>query len=230
MNDMARNYPIQCGDCGERAVVPTTIERTIDVRHECTVHSVVVPNLAVLRCSSCGGCSHTNDSELAILHALREHLGFLQPEEIRSRRKALRLRQVDLGEAIGVASESISRWETGALVQSRSSDRILRAYFDLPELRSYLGRWMTATETSASPASAASAAAEAPTWSTARASSSGRKTAQVVGSDGAGVEPDRDAEWARKQEFYRHYMSRAVPTGWAEVQVPQANPDQLEFA
>lgn len=39
----------------------------------------------------------------------------MTPEELRSRRKALRLSQVKLAEALGVTQHTISRWEEGKM-------------------------------------------------------------------------------------------------------------------
>jgi len=39
----------------------------------------------------------------------------LTPEELRARRKALRLSQVKLAEALGVTQHTVSRWEEGKI-------------------------------------------------------------------------------------------------------------------
>jgi transcriptional regulator with XRE-family HTH domain len=48
------------------------------------------------------------------------------------------LSQKDLAERLGVAEATISRWETGAQIQSRALDNLLRVYFAVPEVRSVL--------------------------------------------------------------------------------------------
>ena len=43
-----------------------------------------------------------------------------------------------------VAKETVSRWETGAQIQQRAMDLLLRLFFDIPEVRRQLGRdWPT---------------------------------------------------------------------------------------
>jgi transcriptional regulator with XRE-family HTH domain len=70
--------------------------------------------------------------------AFRACLKLLTPSQIRRGRKQLGLSQGELAEKIGAAEGTISRWETGALVQSRTSDNLLRVYFALAEVRAVL--------------------------------------------------------------------------------------------
>ena len=70
-----------------------------------------------------------------IARALRNHLGLLSADQIRTNREQLGLNQRQLAERLGVAVETISRWETGALTQSRAMDRYLRIYFGVPAVR-----------------------------------------------------------------------------------------------
>jgi len=69
---------------------------------------------------------------------LRRHIGLLTAEEIRAARTTLGLTQTQLAELIGCAAESLSRWENGAILQSRSYDRLLRIFFHLPIARDLL--------------------------------------------------------------------------------------------
>lgn len=113
------------------------VNRTFDVKHEGKQYSVTVRELLVELCKTCNSVTLGSDSDDQIDAALREHLGLLTPERIRENRKSLGLTQAQLAEFIGCASESLSRWESGALVQSRGADRLLRAYFALPPLRAF---------------------------------------------------------------------------------------------
>ncbi len=114
------------------------IDREFDVKHDGKQYTMPVRDLQVERCDSCGEVTLGVESDDRIDAALREHLGLLTPAQIRHNRKALRLTQAQLAEFIGCASETLSRWENGAIVQSRGADRLLRAYFALPSLRSFL--------------------------------------------------------------------------------------------
>jgi DNA-binding transcriptional regulator YiaG len=75
-----------------------------------------------------------------INRALRQQLGLLQPEQIRAGRTQLGLSQREFAARLAVAEESVSRWETGAQVQSRVVDRQIRLFFALPEVRANLSK------------------------------------------------------------------------------------------
>ena len=62
----------------------------------------------------------------------------LTPQQIREGREALGLQSKELAERLGVAKETLSRWETGMMIQSRAMDNLLRAYFAVPEVRAVL--------------------------------------------------------------------------------------------
>jgi len=103
------------------------------------MHTVHVAAMPVARCETCGAISEGIDSERAFDSAMREQLGLLTTDEIRLARSTLALTQQQLAEAVGCAAESLSRWETGGMVQSRVYDTMLRAYFGLPEFREFAG-------------------------------------------------------------------------------------------
>jgi DNA-binding transcriptional regulator YiaG len=73
-----------------------------------------------------------------ITEAFRMQLRLLNPAQIWKGRKELGLHHYELAERLGVAEATISRWETGTLIQSRAMDNLLRAYFALPEVRAAL--------------------------------------------------------------------------------------------
>src|SRR5207248_384869 len=73
-----------------------------------------------------------------IVAALRIKIGILMPEEIFQNRARFAMSQQELAEQLGVAKETISRWETGALIQSRAMDNLMRLYFESEEVRRLL--------------------------------------------------------------------------------------------
>jgi putative zinc finger/helix-turn-helix YgiT family protein len=119
-------------------VRPATISHTSQIKHDGRFHTVDVSRLRVPRCSACGELVFDNDADEQIARALREKLGLLSGEQIRANRDALRLSQRALAEHLGVAVETISRWETGALTQTKAMDRYLRVYFGVPAARAAL--------------------------------------------------------------------------------------------
>jgi putative zinc finger/helix-turn-helix YgiT family protein len=131
-------FPWRCLKCLKREVYPETVPYTAEVNHDGRLYQVQVPALAIPRCRSCGELVFTNRVDEQITAALRAQLRLLTPAQIRESRKALGLLQQELAERLGVAEATISRWETGVLIQSRAMDNLLRAYFALPELRAAL--------------------------------------------------------------------------------------------
>ena len=134
---MTRSYPWKCAECGSKAVQPAVIEHHAKVKHENTLHDVHVPNLPVHKCSNCGDVLVGEDADELIRATLRENLRLMPQASILSCRNALHVTQGELAEMCGFAAETLSRWENGGL-QSRSSDKLLRLFFGLPQARKFL--------------------------------------------------------------------------------------------
>ncbi|MCI0682095.1 MAG: helix-turn-helix domain-containing protein [Gemmataceae bacterium] len=125
-----RPFPWRCSACGKVDVAPAVVRYTANVRHHGRTHKVRVADLCVLKCRACGALVFQNDSHQQIARALRRQLGLLQPEEIREgRRQANDITQEQLAQAIDAAVATVSRWETGAVIQSRRADKAMRRFF-----------------------------------------------------------------------------------------------------
>ena len=72
--------------------------------------------------------------------AFRHHASLLTPEEIRSGREKLGLNRQAFAQCFGIAVSTLSRWETGSQIQQRFHDGILRAFFAMPDLRTFLAK------------------------------------------------------------------------------------------
>jgi putative zinc finger/helix-turn-helix YgiT family protein len=131
-------FPWLCPECGKREVRPATVSDVSHIKHDGRLYTVKLPKLRVPRCQACGELIFDNDADEQIASALREQLGLLSPEQIRRNREALALSQRAMAEQLGVAIETISRWENGALLQTRAMDRYLRVYFGVPAARAVL--------------------------------------------------------------------------------------------
>lgn len=108
--------------------------------------TIRIPDLDVMACQN-PACRTEHAGNAVVLDdaALRrigdetcKQLGLLMPREIREKRKALGMSQLQLFEALGLGGNSLSRWEKGRVYQSRAMDTLLRLYFDVPEVRKYV--------------------------------------------------------------------------------------------
>jgi putative zinc finger/helix-turn-helix YgiT family protein len=130
--------PWKCGTCRERSVVPAVIPYEAEVEHDGRSYTIAFPDLGVLRCERCGTIVLPDAANQRISQALRRQAGLLTPEEIQTDREALGLTQQQLAVYLGVAEETLSRWETGAQIQQRALDRFLRVILSFPSVRAAL--------------------------------------------------------------------------------------------
>ena len=65
-------------------------------------------------------------------------LGLLTPDEIRAGRERLGMTQQELQEVLGLGGNTLSRWESARIYQSRSLDRLLRLVFTFPQVLDFL--------------------------------------------------------------------------------------------
>lgn len=128
-------FPWLCPECGKKQVRPATVQHTSQIKHDGRLYTVEVPSLQVPKCGNCGELVFDNTADEQIAQALRQQLGILSGSEIRKNRETLGLSQRALAEHLGVAVETISRWENCVLTQTRAMDRYLRVYFGVPAAR-----------------------------------------------------------------------------------------------
>ena len=89
----------------------------------------------VARCENCGNVVLDDRANNELIDALRVVAGLLHPSVIRERREALGLTQKTLAGHLRVAESTLSRWESGAQIQQRAMDTLLRGYFYVDEFR-----------------------------------------------------------------------------------------------
>jgi len=133
-----KKYPIHCIECGKQEVRPAVVARNVQKNHDGRVYDLSISGLPVTRCGACGEIFFTADSDERIAAALRDCMGLLTPEQIRGNLEMLKLNQKEAAERLGVAAETMSRWLSGAMIQSRAMDNLLRGFFAYPELREKL--------------------------------------------------------------------------------------------
>ncbi len=132
-------FPWKCATCGERAVERRVLDYTAEFEHDGRPYQFVVPGLEVLQCGRCKAIVLDDEANRRVTEAFRAHAGLLTPEQIRAHRKGLHLSQEQLAACLKVANSTVSRWETGAQIQQRAMDTLLRTFFQVPEARRFLG-------------------------------------------------------------------------------------------
>lgn len=103
--------PTTCAFCGKPALAPTEHEETVLV-----AGARVVGRVPATRCTACGEVTVTADALSRLEHNAVIALvtaGHRSGALFRFARKALALTARDLGAILGVAPETISRWENG---------------------------------------------------------------------------------------------------------------------
>jgi DNA-binding transcriptional regulator YiaG len=131
-------YPRRCAACGEIAVSKQFIQYDAEVRHDGKLYSFPITNVRIDQCQKCREQYFTNATSEQINLELRRYLGLLLPEEIRSGLEQLGLTQLAFSKQLGVAAETVSRWLSGSVIQTKSLDKFMRLYFSLPSVRAAL--------------------------------------------------------------------------------------------
>jgi len=134
----AKPYPRRCSECGNVTVRPAKVPYDAKVKHDGKLHAFHVAHLPIDRCETCKKEFFTNATSDAKSDALREHLGLLQPAQIRDFLAEHNLTQRKFAAHLRVAEESVSRWLNGLSIQSRALDTLMRIYFVKPEVREML--------------------------------------------------------------------------------------------
>jgi putative zinc finger/helix-turn-helix YgiT family protein len=138
-----RPFPWRCFDCRAREVFPKATNYTTTVKHDGRAYTISIPDLAIPTCRNCGAQTFSVGDDDRIVAALRTEVGLLTPPEIQRQRGQRGMTQQELAEQLGVAKETISRWETGGMIQSRAMDNLLRLYFGSAEVRTLLRQRFT---------------------------------------------------------------------------------------
>lgn len=131
---MQRKFCTKCSKCRERTVSLRAVAYTTRFDYDGRKHVVSIPDLVLPQCTKCGTISIDHEGNLLIDAAFRKQVGLLAPDAIRTQREALGLTQEQLAEKLRIAAATLSRWETGAQMQQRSLDLLMRLFFKNPNL------------------------------------------------------------------------------------------------
>ena len=128
-------FPWRCPECGKKEVRAARVAYTAEIKYDGRLYTVEIPDLFVPRCGACGELAFDIRADEQIARHCEISLAFCPPSRSAPTGRSLGLSQRQLAEHLGVAVGTISRWETGALTQSRAMDRYLRVFFGAPALR-----------------------------------------------------------------------------------------------
>ncbi len=135
---MTRPFPWKCNHCHEREVNPVVAPYAADIEHDGRVYHLSIKDLPILRCGKCGAQQLPDEAQDRLFQELRKQAGLLSPSEIAEKRANLGLSQKAFAQLLGVAKETMCRWESGGQIQQRVMNDFMQAVFAVPELRSYL--------------------------------------------------------------------------------------------
>ncbi len=133
-----RAFSKKCGTCRQRTMEIATFAYSAEYDHDGRKYVVRVPDLSAPKCANCGTLSFDRVAELRLETEFRKTLGLLLPAEIRRHRLSRGFSQQQLADLIGISVSTLSRWETGAQIQQRSLDKMLRLVFFTPDARAAL--------------------------------------------------------------------------------------------
>lgn len=119
---------MKCQDCGGG---PVTTERNAVRRYVIGgLPHVELHGVEVIKCAACGqeGIAIPRLGQLhrVLADAFVKQQRMLAPVEVRYLRKHIGLSAADFAQMMGVARETVSRWETGAQAMGAVADRLLR--------------------------------------------------------------------------------------------------------
>ena len=118
---------MRCDDCGEQVTTERNAVRRYDIGG---LPHVELHGVEVTRCQGCGkeGMAIPRIGQLhrVLADAFVRQRRMLAPVEIRYLRKHIGLSAGDFAQMMGVARETVSRWETGAQPMGAVADRLLR--------------------------------------------------------------------------------------------------------
>lgn len=134
-----RRFALRCAECGRKTMVIATVPYFIRIDHDGKKYEVNIPRLTVPQCTECKAISIDDEASAQIDGEFRRTAKLLTPDEIRTERIRLGYdQQRDFAQAFGIGISTLSRWETGAQVQQHFHDKMLRAFFAVPQMRKYL--------------------------------------------------------------------------------------------
>lgn len=120
----SKAQPLSCPNCGgQRLSARKEVENFVygEGKEAAKLHALV----EILHCDQCGFEFTDERSSDARHEAVCRYLKVMTPSEIVALRERYELSQTDFAEVSGIGKASLARWETGLIIQNRSSDNLL---------------------------------------------------------------------------------------------------------
>lgn len=116
-----------CPECGYKELIETDKPMTEEFKGE----QITVEGITRFECPQCGEYVIFADQGIKLSEILydeyRKRTGLLSPSEIKAIRKKYGWTQVEFEKILGVASPTVSRWESNRVIQTKVADNLMRA-------------------------------------------------------------------------------------------------------
>jgi DNA-binding transcriptional regulator YiaG len=133
-----RPFPWVCNHCGAREVFPSTASYQAEVKHDGRLQRFPVAELTAPTCRVCGERVFTESVDQQVRQSLRSHLHLLTPSQIGEALGRLNITIEEAAERLGIDTTTLDGWLTGAKIQSKSMDNLLRVFLAFPQVRAAL--------------------------------------------------------------------------------------------
>ncbi|MEE8732895.1 MAG: type II TA system antitoxin MqsA family protein [Eggerthellaceae bacterium] len=128
---------MRCDKCGGR-MAESLDPIEVDFKGE----HLTVLDVPHFLCENCDDIAFNAEQLDAYSHAIdeayRERMGLLSPSQIKSIRKSISCTQAQFESLVGVSTPTVSRWETGASIQQKTADNLMRVIEKFPGIADFL--------------------------------------------------------------------------------------------
>ncbi len=134
----------RCFDCDDGKYASVTIDYEAGTQDG---NKVMVPNVTVLRCGSCGAELFPPETLRRISAAVAAETDQFSRKQLYRFLEQFELTQSEAAEAIGLGTKTVHRWLRGTQVISRSMGYYLRSLMAFPEVFEWVRRrgWRTSS-------------------------------------------------------------------------------------
>ena len=118
----------ECPICGAAALIAKSGEFRFEPPANIPGGIIVIPNSKWEECQTCGEAILPPELLENLDRQRYIRLGLLRPSEIKAIREKAGLTQAQISRILGFGEKSYTRWESGKLLQNKSSDNLIRLF------------------------------------------------------------------------------------------------------